>query len=50
MKAGANPSDIRRIQRMFAEEKTAKEISKATHIDLKVVKAFAPAKPAKTEK
>lgn len=42
MKAGANPSDIRNINKRAEAGQTAKEISKALRIELKVVKAFMP--------
>lgn len=42
MKAGANLNDVNAIAAMYADGKSAEEISEALNIDLECVKSFAP--------
>ena len=50
MKSGANLHDIKVIERMFTEGRTAEEISESVQIELECVKSFEPAEPAKPSK
>ena len=45
MKAGANIHDIKVVERMFAEGRTAEEISESMQIELECIKSFEPAEP-----
>lgn len=49
MKAGANIHDIKVVERMFAEGRTAEEISESMQIELECIKSFEPAEPVKVE-
>ena len=49
MKSGANLHDIKVIEHMFAEGRTAEEISESVQIELECVKSFEPAEPVKVE-
>jgi len=49
MKSGANLHDIKVIERMFAEGRTAEEISESMQIELECIKSFEPAEPVKVE-
>ena len=42
MKAGANPRDVTRINRMYKDGKSAKQISEAVGVDIDCVKSFKP--------
>lgn len=50
MKSGANLHDIKVIEHMFAEGRTAEEISESVQIELECVKSFEPAEPMKPGK
>lgn len=50
MKAGANIHDIKVVERMFAEGRTAEEISESMQIELECIKSFEPAEPVKPSK
>ena len=50
MKSGANLHDIKVIEHMFAEGRTAEEISESVQIELECVKSFEPAEPVKPGK
>lgn len=49
MKSGANLHDIKVIEHMFAEGRTAEEISESVQIELECVKSFEPAEPVSKE-
>ena len=49
MKSGANLHDIKVIEHMFAEGRTAEEISESVQIELECVKSFEPAEPVKVK-
>lgn len=49
MKAGANIHDIKVVERMFAEGRTAEEISESMQIEFECIKSFEPAEPVKVE-
>ena len=50
MKSGANLHDIKVIEHMFAEGRTAEEISESVQIELECVKSFEPAEPVESSK
>ena len=50
MKAGANIHDIKVVERMFAEGRTAEEISESMQIELECIKSFEPAEPLEPSK
>ena len=49
MKSGANLHDIKVIEHMFAEGRTAEEISESVQIELDCIKSFEPAEPVSKE-
>ena len=49
MKSGANLHDIKVIEHMFAEGRTAEEISESVQIELDCIKSFEPAEPVETK-